>query len=68
MNEETVDKIVMILNYVDDNKGERHYDLEGLRNELEEHIIGIIAEHNKKGIKINRAFLDMLEEVKWVKY
>ena len=64
MNEETVDKIVMILNYVDDNKGERHYDLEGLRNELEEHIIGIIAEHNKKGIKINRAFLDMLEEVK----
>ena len=65
MNEETVDKIFMILNYFDDDKGERHYDLEGLHNELEEHIIGIIAEHNRRGIKINKAFLDMLEEVKW---
>ena len=37
MNKQTTDKIFMILNYFDDDKGERHYDLEGLHNELEEH-------------------------------
>lgn len=64
MNEKTIDKIMMFLNYYDADNGERYYDLEGLRNELEDHIIGIIAEHKKRGIKINRTFLDMLEEVK----
>ena len=66
MNEETEDTIVgMILNYYDDDKtGERHYDTEGLLNELEDHIIGIIDTHSRKGIKINKAYLDMLEEVR----
>lgn len=65
MNEETTDYIVgMILNYYDDENGERHYDLEGLKKELEEHIIGIIDKHSRNGIKINKAYLDMLEEVK----
>lgn len=64
MNKETVDKVFMILNYFDDDKGERHYDLEMLRDELEQHIIGIIAEHDRIGIKINKAYLDMLEEAK----
>ena len=62
-NEETTDYIVaMVLNYYDDDEtGERHYDLEGLREELENHIIGIIDTHNRKGIKINKAYLNMLE-------
>ena len=62
-NEETTDYIVaMVLNYYDDDEtGERHYDLEGLREELENHIIGIIDTHKRKGIKINKAYLDMLE-------
>ena len=62
-NEETTDYIVaMVLNYYDDDEtGERHYDLEGLREELENHIIGIIDTHNRKGIKIHKAYLDMLE-------
>ena len=66
MNEETVDKIVgMTLNYYDaPETGERHYDVEGLRSELEDHIIGIIDTHSRKGIKINKAYLDMLERVK----
>ena len=64
MNEETRDEILMILNYFDDDDGERHYDLESLRNELEDHIIGIIDTHSKKGIKINKAYLDMLERVR----
>ncbi len=64
MNKETTDKVFMILDYYDDENGERHYDLEGLRDELEQHIIGIIAEHDRIGIKINKAYLDMLEEVK----
>ena len=63
MNKETTDKVFMILDYYDDENGERHYDLEGLRDELEQHIIGIIAEHDRIGIKINKAYLDMLEEV-----
>ena len=43
MNKETEDAIVgMILNYYDaPETGERHYDVEGLRSELEDHIIGI---------------------------
>ena len=64
MNKETTDKVFMILDYYDDENGERHYDIEGLRDELEQHIIGIIAEHDRIGIKINKAYLDMLEEVK----
>lgn len=65
MNEETTDKILMILNYYDDDEtGERHYDLEGLHNELEDHIIGIIDTHSRKGIKINKVYLDMLDEKK----
>ena len=66
MNEETEDAIVgMILNYYDaPETGERHYDVEGLRSELEDHIIGIIDTHSRKGIKINKAYLDMLEEVR----
>ena len=64
MNKVTTDKVFMILDYYDDENGERHYDLEGLRDELEQHIIGIIAEHDRIGIKINKAYLDMLEEVK----
>ena len=64
MNKETTDKVFMILDYYDDENGERHYDLEGLRDELEQHIIGIIAEHDRIVIKINKAYLDMLEEVK----
>ena len=64
MNKETTDKVFMILDYYDDENVERHYDLEGLRDELEQHIIGIIAEHDRIGIKINKAYLDMLEEVK----
>ena len=66
MNEETVDKIVgMTLNYYDDDEtGERHYDLEGIKKELYDHIIGIIDTHNRKGIKINKAYLDMLERVR----
>ena len=65
-NEETTDYIVaMVLNYYDcEETGERHYDLEGIREELENHIIGIIDTHNRKGIKINKAYLDMLERVK----
>ena len=64
-NEETTDYIVgMMLNYYDDESGERHYDLEGLKEELEDHIIGIIDTHNRKGIKINKAYLDMLEGVR----
>ena len=34
MNEKTIDKIMMFLNYYDADNGERYYDLEGLRNEL----------------------------------
>ena len=64
MNKETTDNILMTLNYFDDVDGERHYDLKTLRDELEQHIIGIIAEHDRIGIKINKAYLDMLEEVK----
>tara|TARA_Y100001937_G_C6968384_1_gene262086 strand:+ start:45 stop:266 length:222 start_codon:yes stop_codon:yes gene_type:complete len=65
-NEETTDYIVaMVLNYYDcEETGERHYDLECIREELENHIIGIIDTHNRKGIKINKAYLDMLERVK----
>ena len=65
-NEETTDYIVaMVLNYYDDEEtGERHYDLEGINEELGDHIIGIIDTHNRKGIKINKAYLDMLERVK----
>ena len=64
MNKETTDNILMTLNYRDDDNGERHYDLEGLRDELENHIIGIIDTHSRKGIKIYKAYLDMLEEEK----
>ena len=65
MNEETTDKVIMILNYYDDDgTGERHYDIEGIHSELDEHIIGIIAEHYRRGIKINTAYLGMLEDVK----
>ena len=64
MNKETTDNILMTLHYFDDVDGERHYDLKTLRDELEQHIIGIIAEHDRIGIKINKAYLDMLEEVK----
>ena len=63
-NEETTDYIVgMVLNYYDDELGERYYDLEGIKEELENHIIGIIDTHKRKGIKINTAYLDMLERV-----
>ena len=64
MNEETRDDILMTLNYYDDDNGERHYDLEGAIEELNNHIIGIIDTHYRKGIKINKAYLDMLEEVR----
>ena len=61
MNKETTDNIFMTLNYYDDDNGQRHYDLEGLRDELDDHIIGVIAEHDRIGIKINKTYLDMLE-------
>ena len=61
MNKETIDNILMTLNYRDDDNGERHYEILGLRRELESHIIGIIAKHDREGIKINKKYLDMLE-------
>ena len=65
MNPETQDTIMMLLNYYDDSEtGERHYDIEGLQDELKNHIIGIIDTHNRKGIKINKAYLSMLEEAR----
>jgi hypothetical protein len=58
------ENILIRLHYKDDNNGERHYEILGLRSELESHIIGIIAKHDREGIKINKTYLDMLEEVK----
>tara|TARA_R100001086_G_scaffold204852_1_gene120742 strand:- start:1805 stop:1990 length:186 start_codon:yes stop_codon:yes gene_type:complete len=58
------ENILMVVKYYKDDNGERHYDLEDLHNELDNHIIGIIAKHDREGIKINKTYLDIIEGVK----
>ena len=56
-NEETHDKIIVVVNYYDDDKtGERHYDLEGMHDTFNRNLFEIIVQHIEKGVKVNEAY------------
>lgn len=52
----TTDEIVVRVNYYDDKKGERHYDLEGMHDKFNSALMRIIVNHMEKGVRVNEAY------------
>ena len=57
------ENILVSFKYYKDTNGERHYEIFGVYNEIENHIVGIISKHNREGIKINKNYLDLVDEL-----
>ena len=56
-NEETHDKIMVVVNYYDDDKtGKRHYDIEGMHDTFNRSLARIIVQHMQKGVVVNEAY------------
>jgi len=55
--------ILVSFKYYKDTNGERCYEISGIYNEIENYIVGIISKHNREGIKINKNYLDLVDEL-----
>ena len=63
-----IENVSLKVKYYEDDNGERHYNMIDLYLQIENHIVSIISKHHEEGIKINKKFLDFLDEWKEEKW